>query len=226
MFCPQCGTSNVPNAHFCTSCGRALTQSASPIQSPRSIHDEAVARVEAKMGQDQAKAVRDGRVALGYCFLAVVVIWAGWAIGSLMPQVVFWILLALVAGAGWLFRKKIRLKPILRGATPRDRRNLALITICVLAVIICWTGSVNHDTVAAQNESVAASNARAAVLQAAQDAAAAAQQREHQREAMQNHNRRLAWNLAHPAEVARLKAEAQAKAAAKLAGGGHRVRRG
>jgi hypothetical protein len=43
-------------------------------------------------------------------------------------------------------------------------------------------------------------------------AAAAARVAQHQREAIRNHERRLAWNLAHPVEVARRKAEAKAKA--------------
>jgi hypothetical protein len=55
-------------------------------------------------------------------------------------------------------------------------------------------------------------------LAAQAEAVAAARQLAQQREAIQNHNRRLAWNLAHPAEVARIKAQAAARiAAAKFA---------
>jgi hypothetical protein len=43
MLCPQCRTVNVPEAHFCISCGSALSQGL-PTQPRRSILDEAADR--------------------------------------------------------------------------------------------------------------------------------------------------------------------------------------
>jgi hypothetical protein len=129
-----------------------------------------------------------------YLLIAVIAAFVGWQLGVLINQVVFWVLCALLTALAVYLRT-------------RYKWNAKSITFASVAFIATYSGSAMHD-----------GRINDARLAAQAQAVAAERQQAHQREAVQNHDRRLAWNLAHPLEIARLRSETRAKVAtAKLA---------
>ncbi|MDP9016697.1 MAG: hypothetical protein M3N19_00055 [Candidatus Eremiobacteraeota bacterium] len=133
--------------------------------------------------------MRFGVNAVILAVLGMIVAVIGWFIGIQLTQIVFWPL-----SLGFLTLAIFQ----------RKRLNAWLITLACVGFFASCSGSVSHDA-ATLDKTIAAQNR----------AAAQSSRREHERQVVQNHNRRLAWNLAHPSEAVRLKVEARKKNAAK-----------
>jgi len=132
------------------------------------------------------------RIGAGFAIF-VFVIWLGWQTGSRLTLFLAYALLAGLGFGAYLLRKKL------------PNRNF-IIPLAVVGALSVLAASGNHE-IAAQDY--------AAHLQ--RQAQAGRARAEHKRQAELNHERRAAWNRAHPTEFARMKAAARAQIAARQA---------
>ena len=134
---------------------------------------------------------KNAPVRLAYALIILISLFVGSQIGLQMNATTFLISSAIliVFTIALLFKVKTSLKQM-------------VIVFVSLAVVAGYLGSNEHDRLVVQN-----------ISDAQKQKAAAVEQHLHYLEATRNHNRRLAWNLAHPLLAASLKAEARSRAA-------------
>lgn len=134
---------------------------------------------------------------IGLVFMCII----GYFVSSILPLPLFWTITVILIGVGIYSRKKIKFRvPYM---------------VFIFFVFVSSCSGSTFSQVARDQQAVTA-----AVI-AANEAQDAAREAAHNREAKANHERRLAYNRAHPAEAAKRKADAKKNARIQEAAATH-----